>query len=63
MPGWVRGAGVASALLFTLVAGRIFWGEIVLPTASPLPFFAYPVLVLTFVGWIVTLLGRGRPDA
>lgn len=58
MPGWVRGAGVAAALLFTIVAGRIFWGEIVLPTASPLPFFAYPVLVLTFVGWIVTLLGR-----
>ena len=63
MPGWVRGAGVAAALPFALVAGRIFWGEIVLPTASPLPFFAYPVLVLTFVGWIVTLLGRGHPDA
>ena len=58
MPGWVRAAGVAAALLFTLVAGRIFWGEIVLPTASPLPFFAYPVLVLTFVGWIVTLVQR-----
>jgi hypothetical protein len=27
-----------------------------LPTSSPLPFFAYPFLVLTFIGWIWTLL-------
>jgi len=31
-------------------------GEQVLPTSSPLPFFAYPFLVLVFVGWIWTLL-------
>jgi hypothetical protein len=37
---------------------RIFWGEHVLPTASPLPFFAYPFLVLTIAGWIWTLLKR-----
>jgi hypothetical protein len=30
-----------------------------LPTASPLPFFGYPILVLTFVGRIATLL-KGR---
>jgi len=28
----------------------------VLPTSSPLPLFAYPFLVLTFGGWIWTLL-------
>jgi hypothetical protein len=55
---WVRLAGVAAALLFTVVAARIFWGEALLPTASPLPFFAYPVLVLTFIGWITTLVKR-----
>ncbi len=27
-----------------------------MPTTSPLPFFAYPVLVLTFLGWIWSLL-------
>jgi hypothetical protein len=59
MPGWVRAAGVTAALLFTAVAGRILWGEVLLPTSSPLPFFAYPVLVLTFVGWIVALRIRG----
>jgi hypothetical protein len=55
---WVRVAGVAAALSFAVVAGRIFWGEVLLPTAAPMPFFAYPVLVLTFVGWIATLLKR-----
>lgn len=55
---WVRLAGVAAALCFAVVAARIFLGEVLLPTAAPLPFFAYPVLVLTFVGWIATLLKR-----
>jgi hypothetical protein len=32
-------------------AGRIYAGEALLPTASPLPFFAYPILVATFLGW------------
>ena len=58
MPAWVRATGVAAALLFIVVAARIFAGELLLPTASPLPFFAYPVLVLTFVGWIVALVQR-----
>jgi hypothetical protein len=60
LPIWVRLAGLAAAALFAVVAGRIFWGEPLLPTATPLPFFAYPFLVLAFVGWIVTLL-KGRP--
>jgi hypothetical protein len=56
--GWVRLVGFVGAILFTITAARIFWGEQVLPTASPLPFFAYPFLVLTFAGWIWTLLKR-----
>jgi hypothetical protein len=55
---WVRAVGVGAALLFVIVAGRIFWGEQLLPTSSPLPFFAYPLLVLTFLGWIWTLVKR-----
>src|SRR6266851_9341882 len=53
---WIRLVGIIGAILFAITAARIFWGEQMLPTASPLPFFAYPFLVLTFVGWIWTLL-------
>jgi hypothetical protein len=31
------------------------------PIARPLPFFAYPFLVLTFLGWIVAIV-RQRED-
>ena len=53
---WVRIAGVVAAVLFAITAVRIVLGQSVLPTSSPLPFFAFPVLILTFVGWIWTLL-------
>jgi hypothetical protein len=52
---WVRLLGAAASILFVITAARIFWGAQLLPTASPLPFFAYPFLVLTFIGWIWTL--------
>lgn len=55
-PIWVRVIGVATSILFAITAARIFWGEQLLPTASPLPFFAYPFLVITFIGWISVLL-------
>ncbi|PYM14938.1 MAG: hypothetical protein DMD81_16565 [Candidatus Rokuibacteriota bacterium] len=53
---WVRAAGIVGSLLFLTVAARIFWGELLLPTSAPLPFYAYPVLVITFIGWIWTLV-------
>jgi hypothetical protein len=56
--GWVRGAAVIGSVLFAITSARIFWGVPVLPTSSPLPFFAYPFLVLTFIGWIWALLKR-----
>src|SRR5262245_41700776 len=49
---WVRLAGIVGSILFAVTAARMFWGEQVLPTSSPLPFFAYPFLVLTLAGWI-----------
>jgi hypothetical protein len=55
----VRVAGLAGAILFAVVAARIFWGEPLLPTSAPLPFFAYPVLVMTFLGWIWSVLRDG----
>ena len=53
---WVRVAGAVAAVLFAVVAARIFRGERLLPTSQPLPFFAYPLVVLTFFGWIVTIM-------
>jgi hypothetical protein len=54
--GWTRIAGVIGAVLFAVTSARIFVGERIFPTTSPLPFFAYPFLVATFCGWISTLL-------
>ena len=51
----IRILGVVSAVLFIVTAARIFWGEPLLPTSTPLPTYAYPVLVATFIGWIWTL--------
>lgn len=56
---WARFTGIIGAILFSITSARIFWGSPVLPTSSPLPFFAYPFLVLTFVGWISSLLKEG----
>jgi hypothetical protein len=61
--GWVRGVGLISSVLFAITAARIFWGEQVLPSASPLPFFAYPFIVLTFIGWIWALLKRDSKES
>jgi len=53
---WARAAGTISAILFAITSLRIFWGEPLTPIVRPLPFFAYPLLVLTFAGWIWTTL-------
>jgi hypothetical protein len=60
LPWWVRGLGGGAAGLFAITAGRIFAGEALLPTSSPLPFFAYPFLVATLLGWAWVVL---RGDA
>ena len=53
---WTRAAGLIAAVLFAITSGSIFWGQPVNPLTHPLPFFAYPFLVLTFAGWVVALL-------
>jgi hypothetical protein len=42
-------------VLFAVTAARLFAGEPLLPTSSPLPFFAYPFLVANLLGWAWTL--------
>ncbi len=53
---WTRTASIVSGVLFAIVAVKIFSGQLVLPITSPLPYFAYPFLVLTFAGWLWALL-------
>jgi hypothetical protein len=49
---WVRLVALIAAVLFGIVSLRIFSGADITPVTRPLPYFAYPFLVLTFVGWI-----------
>lgn len=59
LSGWLRLLGGVAACLFAITAGRIYTGEVLLPTSSPLPFFAYPFLVATLLGWAWMLLREG----
>jgi hypothetical protein len=58
---WTRAAGIIAAVLFAITAATIFWGGALTPLSRPLPFFAYPFLVLTFIGWIVSILRDSAP--
>jgi hypothetical protein len=60
LPNVARVFGIGSAILFAIVAARLFWGEQLLPTSAPLPFYAYPFLVMTLLSWIWTLLRERR---
>lgn len=53
---WTRLVGILAAILFAVTSARIFWGQAITPISRPLPYFAYPFLVLTFAGWIWSLL-------
>ncbi|MBZ9870895.1 hypothetical protein LB542_08480 [Mesorhizobium sp. BR1-1-9] len=56
---WMRLTGLIAAVLFLVSVCMVLWGAPLLPTSSPLPAAGYPFLVLTFAGWIWTLL---RPE-
>lgn len=56
---WTRLTGLAAAILFGIVSVMIFAGKPLTAVSRPLPLFAYPFLVLTFLGWIV-VIGRFR---
>ncbi|TPK20902.1 hypothetical protein FJ872_09890 [Mesorhizobium sp. B2-5-9] len=57
---WVRLTAFLAAALFLASVGMVLWGTPLLPTSAPLPAAGYPFLVLTFVGWIWTLLRGSR---
>src|SRR6476620_8190862 len=57
-PLFVRCTGIIAAILFGVVAFRIFTGHPLNALARPLPFFAYPLYAATLVGWAWTLLFR-----
>lgn len=59
-PLWARLMGFIASALFYFTAAKIFWGAPITPLSSPLPFFAYPFLVLTFIGWIAMLLKEDK---
>jgi hypothetical protein len=56
LPSWSRLPGAVAACLFAVTAARIYAGEALLPTSSPLPFFAYPFLVATLLSWAWVLV-------
>ena len=65
-PSWLRFLGSVAACLFAVTATRIYAGEALLPTSSPLPFFAYPFLVATLLSWAWMLVReptKARPAA
>src|SRR5579871_4471471 len=56
---FTRFVGLVASVLFGVVSLQIFWGIALTPIARPLPTFAYPILVLTFAGWIWTIVKSG----
>ena len=56
----IRLLGAVAGVLFAVTALMILSGAGLTPLTRPLPFFAYPVFVLTLLGWVWTLIGAGR---
>lgn len=48
---WVRIVGVIAGVLFLIVALQIFMMHSLTALSKPLPFNAYPLLVLALLGW------------
>lgn len=51
MPMPARALGALAAVLFAATALQVFAGRHLTPLSRPLPFFAYPVFVLTLFTW------------
>ena len=50
-PWWLRIIGAIASVLFLIVALRLFMSDALTALSRPLPFFAYPFLVATLLGW------------
>jgi hypothetical protein len=51
MPRFVRVTGSIAAILLAVPAARIFGGASLTPLSQPLPFYAFPFLAATLLGW------------
>jgi hypothetical protein len=51
MPVFVRATGAIAAVMFAATALQIYGGMGLTPLSKPLPFYAYPFLVVTLFGW------------
>jgi len=51
MPVFVRATGTIASFMFAATALQIYSGTALTPLSKPLPFNAYPFLVLTLFGW------------
>jgi len=51
MPALVRATGAIASIMFAVTALQIYAGTALNPLSEPLPFNAYPFLVLTLFGW------------
>lgn len=51
MPVLVRATGAIASVMFAATALQIFGGTALDPLSKPLPFDAYPLMVLTLFGW------------
>ena len=54
----VRVMGLLAAILFSVVSVQIFINQPLNALTKPLPFYAYPIFVITIFGWGWTLLRR-----
>jgi hypothetical protein len=60
LPAFVRVTGAIAAILLAVTAARMFGGAALTPLSKPLPFYAYPFLAITLLGW-AWVHGRSTP--
>jgi hypothetical protein len=51
VPAFIRATGAIASVLLAVTAVRIFGGGGLTPLSKPLPFYAYPFLAITLLGW------------
>ena len=58
-PVFIRCTGLLAAILFSVTAVQIYTAHALNALTKPLPFYAYPIFVITIFGWAWTLLNKG----
>jgi uncharacterized membrane protein len=62
-PILVRATGAIASAMFAVTALQIFSGNDLTPLSKPLPFIAYPFLVVTLFGWAWVHYRSGSENA